>query len=178
MKYEEEYLMMYEFILNYVKNYFNAPTIREIEKASKLKSTGTVHLYLKRMQEEGLVGLANRKIKIKGYKLEQIEKIKPCPQKYNLKNEDQYILMYKYIVDYIKTYFNAPTNEEIKKAIGFKTTGTVYNYLQKMQENGLLALENHKIIIKGYIIVPEKAEPIPKPGVLKKALNNKKSRKR
>ncbi len=174
MRYEEEYIMMYEFILNYVKKYFNAPTIREIKCASSLRSTGTVHIYLKKMQEEGLVGLAKRKIAIKGYKLELVEQIPLKPESYKIKYEDEYRKMYEYIVTYIKEYFNAPTNAEIKEAVGFKSTGTVYYYLKRMQENGLLELSNHKIVIKGYKLVPEVNEPIPLPGVLKKALSEKK----
>ncbi len=177
MNYEEEYLLMYEYILNYVKKNLHAPTIREIKSSGKLKSTGTVHSYLKRMEDEGLISIINYKIIIKGYKMVPITDLVPRPEDYKIKIKDKYKLMYEYIINYSKEYLNTPTCEEIHKSVKM-SIGTIYNYLNVMQKDGLLELKNHKIVIKGYKIVPIKEEPIPKPGILKKALTEKIREKR
>lgn len=62
---------VYQYLVKYITKHGYAPSVREIAKGIGLKSTSTVHDYLKKLQEEGLIeirGNSSRAIKISGYK--------------------------------------------------------------------------------------------------------------
>lgn len=46
---------IYEFICDYMKEKGFSPTVREIGEAIGLKSTSSVHIYLKRLEERGYI---------------------------------------------------------------------------------------------------------------------------
>lgn len=61
---------VYNFILQYTREYGYAPSIREIAEGIGLKSTSSVHSHLKKLQEDGKIemrGNSPRAIKIAGY---------------------------------------------------------------------------------------------------------------
>lgn len=72
MRHNDKYYEIYEFIVAYVTKNLNAPTIREICNSVGIKSTGTIYIYLQRMERAGLIRLENRKIVLIGYKVEPI----------------------------------------------------------------------------------------------------------
>ena len=51
---EKEY-MIYSFICDYMKDKGYSPTVREIGESVGLKSTSSVHIYLKRLEERGYI---------------------------------------------------------------------------------------------------------------------------
>ncbi len=71
-----------------------------------------------------------------------------------MRNKEKYYEMYEFIVSYVKKNLNAPTIREICEGVGIRSTGTVSVYLQKMEQEQLVKLVNHKIILNGYMIVP------------------------
>ena len=47
--------MIYSFICDYMKDKGYSPTVREIGESVGLKSTSSVHIYLKRLEERGYI---------------------------------------------------------------------------------------------------------------------------
>ena len=72
MKKRDKYFEIYEFLVKYTTENLNSPTLREITDAIKVKSTGTVWLYLRKLEENNLIEIRGRKIFLKGYKLVRI----------------------------------------------------------------------------------------------------------
>ena len=61
---------IYNFILRYIEEYGYAPSIREIAEGIGLKSTSSVHSYLKQLQEDGKIemrGNLPRTIRVTDY---------------------------------------------------------------------------------------------------------------
>lgn len=61
---------IYDFIVGYFKENGYAPTVREISNGVGLKSTSTIHCYLKKLNESGLLIVKDgepRAIKVVGY---------------------------------------------------------------------------------------------------------------
>ena len=61
---------IYNFILRYIEEYGYAPSIRDICRGLGLKSTSSVHSYLKKLQEDGKIemrGNLPRTIRVTDY---------------------------------------------------------------------------------------------------------------
>lgn len=61
---------VYNFILQYTREYGYAPSVREIAEGLGLKSTSSVHSHLKKLQEEGKIEMRRnspRAIKVVNY---------------------------------------------------------------------------------------------------------------
>lgn len=62
---------IYNFIIEYITTNGYAPTVREISYGVGLKSTSTIHLYLRKLNDSGLIEVREgepRAIKVIGYK--------------------------------------------------------------------------------------------------------------
>lgn len=46
--------------------------------------------------------------------------------------------VYLYIVQYFKAHGYAPTTREIAKGVGLKSTSSVFTYLERLKEDGLI----------------------------------------
>lgn len=69
MRKNENYIKIYNFIINYYKDNCCAPTFREIGEGCDIQSTATIHRYIHQMEKDGVVelsGKANRTIKPTG----------------------------------------------------------------------------------------------------------------
>lgn len=67
---------VYNFILQYTREYGYAPSIREIAEGIGLKFTSSVHSHLKKLQEEGKIEIREnspRAIKIIGYRYTKLD---------------------------------------------------------------------------------------------------------
>lgn len=62
---------IYNYIIEYIKTNGYAPTVREICNGVGIKSTSTIHLHLKKLNDNGLLEVKfgeSRAIKVIGYK--------------------------------------------------------------------------------------------------------------
>ncbi len=74
-----------------------------------------------------------------------------------MRNQEKYYEIYEFIVNYVKKNLNAPTIREICDGVGISSTGTMFAHLKKLESEDLIKLENHKIILTGYEVVPTEA---------------------
>lgn len=69
--------------------------------------------------------------------------------------------VYEFIVEYVTTHLYAPTIREIGKAVGLKSTSSVYTYTQQLINAGLIRMnhsEPRTIQLIGYKIVKDNGE--------------------
>lgn len=125
-----------------------APTIRDLCKLLGLKSTSSVHRYVKMIEEDGkAISEENKKrtLRAKGIEQENIDEMLDTIKRQDVYKKNKKISDVEFariIIEFKRTKGYAPSVRELCEITGLKSTATVYNRIVKLCRLGVLSKED------------------------------------
>lgn len=125
-----------------------APTIRDLCKLLGLKSTSSVHRYVKMLEEDGKAisdENKNRTLRDKEIESENIDDIINTIKRHDVAKKNKKISDVEFariVFDFKRTNGYAPSVRELCKITGLKSTATVHKRIVKLCRLGVLSKED------------------------------------
>lgn len=125
-----------------------APTIRDLCKLLELKSTSSVHRYVKMLEEDGkAISDENKSRTLRGKEIaqENIDEMIDTIKRQDVYKKNKKISDVEFatiVIEFKRTKGYAPSVRELCEITGLKSTATVYNRIVKLCRLGVLSKED------------------------------------
>ena len=122
-----------------------APTIRDLCKLLGLKSTSSVHRYVKMLEEDGkAISEENKKrtLRDKAIEPENIDEMIDTIKRQDVAKKISDVEFAKVVIEFKRIKGYAPSVRELCEITGLKSTATVYNRIVKLCRLGVLSKED------------------------------------